>query len=176
MNMISIVVIEFNSLEEINRCISAIKQRCTDVDYEIIVSSNSCYPKIKQDLILQSYPDVLWCFNERNGGFGYGMNQGLKSASGDFLVVMNPDVILKGKISILVDFKYPFAIESSSDVSFINFAPTLYVPSTYCVIAGVFFINSAALTELNVLPNTDIIAKGFSFIALKIIFKVSNSI
>lgn len=104
MNMISIVVIEFNSLEEINRCISAIKQRCTDVDYEIIVSSNSCYPKIKQDLILQSYPDVLWCFNERNGGFGYGMNQGLKSASGDFLVVMNPDVILKGKISILVDF------------------------------------------------------------------------
>lgn len=102
--MISIVVIEYNSLNDIGRCIDAIKQRCADVEYEIIVSSNSCYPRDKQEIILRDMPDVRWCFNEKNGGFGYGMNQGLRIATGDYLVVMNPDVILKGSLQVLVDF------------------------------------------------------------------------
>lgn len=103
-NMISIVVIEYNSLDDIDKCVATIKQRCTGMEYEIIVSSNSCYPKEKQDELVRAMADVRWCFNERNGGFGYGMNQGLKNASGDYLVVMNPDVILKGNLLVLADF------------------------------------------------------------------------
>ena len=102
--MISIVIIEYNSLDDIDRCITTIKQRCADVEYEIIVSSNSCYPRKKQEQILRDTSDVQWCFNKENGGFGYGMNQGLKNATGDYLVVMNPDVILKGNLQVLVDF------------------------------------------------------------------------
>lgn len=102
--MISIVVIEYNSLHDIDKCIAAIKQRCTGIEYEIIVSSNSCYSKERQDEILRAVPDVRWCFNKKNGGFGYGMNQGLKIASGDCLVVMNPDVVLRGNIMDLADF------------------------------------------------------------------------
>lgn len=102
--MISIVIIEYNSLDDIQKCIKSIKQRCSDIDFEIIVSSNSCYPFDKQEEILRELTDVRWCFNERNGGFAYGMNQGLKKAIGDYLVIMNPDVIIKGSLSVLTDF------------------------------------------------------------------------
>ena len=103
-NMISIVIIEYNSLDDIYKCIVNIKQRCTSMGYEIIVSSNSCYHKEKQNEIVRALPDVRWCFNEKNGGFGYGMNQGLMIAKGEYMIVMNPDVRIMGDISILVDF------------------------------------------------------------------------
>ena len=102
--MISIVVIEYNSLDDIDRCITTIRQRCAGMEYEIIVSSNSCYPKEKQDEIVRAMADVRWCFNERNGGFAYGMNRGLEQATGDYLVIMNPDVKLQSSLNRLVTF------------------------------------------------------------------------
>ena len=102
--MISIVIIEYNSLDDINKCVVNIKQRCKAMEHEIIVSSNSCYPKEKQEYCVRTLPDVQWCFNEKNGGFGYGMNQGLKIAKGNYMIVMNPDVRIIGNVSILVDF------------------------------------------------------------------------
>lgn len=102
--MISIVVIEYHSIDDIVKCIEAIKHSSIDSNYEIIVSSNSCYPKEKQDEILKNHQGVSWVFNEKNGGFAYGMNQGLCHAKGDFLVIMNPDVIIEGSLSVLTDF------------------------------------------------------------------------
>ena len=102
--MISVVIIEYNSLDDITKCVETLKQRCLGLQYEIIVSSNSCYSKEKQEIILRNFKDIRWTFNEKNGGFGYGMNQGLKIAQGDYLIVMNPDVHIIVDISILVDF------------------------------------------------------------------------
>lgn len=43
-------------------------------------------------------------FNAENGGFAYAMNQGLKVATGDILVIMNPDVRLKSGIGEMVEY------------------------------------------------------------------------
>ncbi len=102
--MVSIVVIEFNSLDDIKKCVDTVKKNSTDIEYEIIVSSNSCYPIKKQEEIVKDMPDVRWSFNEKNGGFGYGMNQGLKMARGEYLVIMNPDVEIRSSLSVLTDF------------------------------------------------------------------------
>lgn len=102
-NMISIVVIEYHSLEEIKK----IRESFHDeerMEYELIVSSNSMYSKRKQEEILTEYPNTIWTFNERNGGFAYGMNEGLKVAKGDFLIVMNPDVKLKSSLEPMVNY------------------------------------------------------------------------
>ena len=50
--MISVVIIEYNSLDDITKCVETLKQRCLGLQYEIIVSSNSCYSKEKQEIIL----------------------------------------------------------------------------------------------------------------------------
>ncbi len=100
--MISLIVIEYHSLDDIKACIKAVKATCSDT--ELIVSSNSCYSKEKQEEILRAMPEARWSFNEQNGGFAYGMNQGLKIAKGDYLAIMNPDVKLQGSLSVLSRF------------------------------------------------------------------------
>ena len=106
MNMItiSIVIIEYNSLHEVERCVKSVGHTCKDLDYEIIVSSNSCYPKEKQEKIAHSFPKIRWVFNKKNGGFAYGMDEGLKTACGKYLVIMNPDVIIKSGFSDMIKF------------------------------------------------------------------------
>lgn len=102
--MISIVIIEYKSIEEIRICIERIRKFCADIAFELIVSSNSQYPKEQQQQLVSEFPSIIWTFNERNGGFAYGMNQGLALAKGEYLVILNPDVELCESIEPLAHF------------------------------------------------------------------------
>lgn len=102
--MISFIVIEYNSIEEILKCANQICECCRAIDYELIISSNSLYSAEKQKQLEQDFPTAIWSFNERNGGFAYGMNQGLAMAKGEYLVIMNPDVQIFGEITTLASF------------------------------------------------------------------------
>lgn len=101
--MISIIVIEYHSLDEIGRFFYSIKENEKE-EFEVIVSSNSQYTEEEQKHIQTSFPQVRWSFNERNGGFAYGMNEGLKKSKGDVLVVMNPDVKLKSSLEPMIEY------------------------------------------------------------------------
>lgn len=101
--MISIVVIEYHSLEEIGKFLCSIKDNI-EGDYEVIVSSNSLYSEEEQKCVQEYFPKVHWSFNKKNGGFAYGMNEGLKKAQGDVMVVMNPDVKQKSSLKPMVDY------------------------------------------------------------------------
>lgn len=101
--MISIVVIEYHSIEEIKRFITSIDDKLME-EFEIIVSSNSLYDQSEQNKLVKLFPGVKWSFNNRNGGFAYGMNEGLKIAKGDILVVTNPDVKLKVGLDVMMKY------------------------------------------------------------------------
>lgn len=107
--MVSFIVIEYHSIEEIKSFIASFNQTIANLDYELIISSNSQYSKKQQREIIDNFPGIRWAFNEINGGFAYGMNEGLKLAKGDILTVVNPDVKIKTSlepmISYLVDHK-----------------------------------------------------------------------
>lgn len=85
---ISIVIVEYHSLDEIN---SYVKNISSENDIEIIVSSNSLYSDLEKEEILSIYSNCIWQFNEKNGGFAYAMNKGLSIATGDILIISNPD-------------------------------------------------------------------------------------
>lgn len=101
--MISIVVIEYNNLSEIQSFCDSVRDNI-DIDHEIIISSNSQYTKSEQADILSNYSSEKWVFNDKNGGFAYGMNGGLRIAKGDVLIVMNPDVKLKSTLKPMIDY------------------------------------------------------------------------
>lgn len=102
--ILSIVVIEYNSLADIILFTKEVKRKIQGVEYELIVSSNSLYKPLQQEAIQKQYPDIRWSFNERNGGFAYGMNRGLEKATGDFLMIANPDLILKQGLDKAIAF------------------------------------------------------------------------
>lgn len=101
--MISLIVLEYKNLSEIDSFLSSLNVNvCGDI--EIIISSNSLYDKNKQESIVSEYPFVIWCFNSHNGGFAYGMNEGLKIAKGDVLMIMNSDVKVKSSLKPMIDY------------------------------------------------------------------------
>ena len=107
--MLSFVIIEYHSVNEILHCVEALRTQLQD-PYEIIISSNSCYKEQEKAQINTHYDGVRWLFNERNGGFAYAMNEGLKEAKGDYLIIMNPDCILESGLNSMIDFMehHPF--------------------------------------------------------------------
>ena len=100
---ISIVIVEYNSLDELQRCAESL-QNGFSCEVELIASSNSCYSKQKKEEALSLFPQFIWSFNEKNGGFAYAMNQGLKLATGDYLIIANPDCVFMDKLDEMVTF------------------------------------------------------------------------
>jgi len=94
---ISVIILEYKSLEDLAPAIDSIKSGLASFNHEIIISSNSCYEDEKKEALKLSFPDIIWLFNKDNKGFAYGMNQGLKKARGKYMITMNSDVkILSG--------------------------------------------------------------------------------
>lgn len=106
---LSIIIVEYHSLDEIVNCVSSI-QNNIGVSHEIIVSSNSEYSLEEKERILLKYGGVVWLFNSHNGGFAYAMNEGLKIAKGKYLAIMNSDCTITSSLSGMIDFmnKHPF--------------------------------------------------------------------
>lgn len=102
---LSFIIIEYHSLLEIRTSCASIRDfMSSELDYEIIISSNSTYSKGEQGKILAENQEGKWVFNARNGGFAYAMNEGLKVATGDVLIAMNPDVKIKAGLSEMINY------------------------------------------------------------------------
>lgn len=103
---LSFIIVEYHSVEDILACSLSIQEsmKQTTCQFEIIVSSNSLYNSKKQKQLLTTHSLCKWIFNDKNGGFAYAMNQGLKIADGRILVIMNPDVRLKSGIRGMIEY------------------------------------------------------------------------
>lgn len=99
-NHISIIIVSYNCQEEIARCLSSLVSPANEI---IVVDNNSkdnttCYIK-------ENYPEVTLIENKENLGFARGVNLGIRKASGEYLILLNPDTeILNDGIKKLVDF------------------------------------------------------------------------
>ena len=113
---VSFVIIEYHCLEEVRNCINTIREKCTDISCEILVSSNSCYSHENRTRLLSEFFGVKWIFNKKNLGFSKAVNVGISNASGQAIVILNPDVILY-KGSMLYLYKY---LVTQSDVGIIG--------------------------------------------------------
>lgn len=101
---LSIVIVEYFSEEDIEKCTQSIASNL-HIPFEIIVSSNSCYGKDKQKKLSKNANDhVRWIFNSKNGGFAYAMNQGLEVAKGNYMVIMNSDCTINTDLGQMIHF------------------------------------------------------------------------
>lgn len=109
---ISIVIVNYNTHEHLRKCIDSIIENHEIINIEIIVVDNdSSQKEIKE--FPSIYPDVRFLFLENNYGFGFGCNRGVELATGKYILLLNPDIIVT-KNSILGLFNYA---EKSPDVA-----------------------------------------------------------
>lgn len=94
---VSFIIIEYHSIEDVLLCVESIKETTVDLNYEVVISSNSQYNLLKQQELQSKHQEILWCFNSKNGGFAYGMNRGIEKCSGEFVIIQNPDTKLQNE-------------------------------------------------------------------------------
>jgi GT2 family glycosyltransferase/predicted SAM-dependent methyltransferase len=88
--MISIIVPVLNQAELTHECLTAVMENTTD--YEIIVVDNGSDPPFKPPF--SGFNEIMVIRNDENKGFPVAVNQGLREARGDTIVLLNNDVIV----------------------------------------------------------------------------------
>ena len=94
--MLSIVVLNYNNVGFLKKCIKSVLDAQIKIDYELIVVDNDSQDKSKEFLSQLDLAPVKTqiVFNNRNFGYAAGNNQAVKLARGDYIFICNPDIIV----------------------------------------------------------------------------------
>ncbi len=100
---VSIVLVTWNCVDDLRRCLTAIAASNVD-DVEVIVVDNASVDGTREH-VLRAYPDVHLIENDRNLGHSKGVNQGLRAAEGDYVLVLDADAeLMPGALHSLTEF------------------------------------------------------------------------
>ena len=89
---VSVIIVNWNALEELRSCINALLPVCDKLRMEIIVVDNASSDE-SADTITKEFPDVRVQRNDQNLGFGKACNQGVAVSRGTYLLFLNPDTV-----------------------------------------------------------------------------------
>lgn len=112
MNMdVSIIIVNYNTLNLLKNCIRSIILFTYEVEYEIIIVDNNSNDNIS--ILSEEFGPKIICLNlSDNIGFGRACNEGAKVAKGEFLFFLNPDtILLNNAVKILLE-----KLKSSIDI------------------------------------------------------------
>lgn len=90
---ISIIIVTYNSSQFIGGCLDSISGQ-TSKEFEVIIVDNNSTDKTV-DIIMQKLPDVRLISNKENVGFSRAVNHGIECAGGEFILVLNSDIVLR---------------------------------------------------------------------------------
>ncbi|MCJ8153799.1 glycosyltransferase family 2 protein [Chryseobacterium sp. SSA4.19] len=92
---LSIIIVNYNVTKLLISCLLSVRKYITDVSYEVIVIDNASTDSSWKELIPE-FPDVHFISSETNNGFSKANNEAAKAASGDYLLILNPDTEFEG--------------------------------------------------------------------------------
>jgi GT2 family glycosyltransferase len=91
---ISIIIINYNTFDLTSNCIRSIIEFTKEVSYEVILVDNASTECDPQNF-LKEFPGVNLIRSKTNGGFAYGNNLGIGKATGEHILLLNSDTLLK---------------------------------------------------------------------------------
>lgn len=89
---VSIIIVNYNTLEVTNNCISSIFALTNAIDFEVILVDNASTDGSKE--FFENNPNITYIYSNENLGFGKANNLGAHIAKGEFLFLLNSDTIL----------------------------------------------------------------------------------
>ena len=104
MTRISIVIVNYNVKYFIRQCLQSIYKSKISAELEVIVVDNN-----SQDgsvaMIRNEFESVILIHNAENVGFSKANNQGFQKASGEFVLILNPDTIIEeSTLEVCLDY------------------------------------------------------------------------
>ncbi len=103
----SIIILHFSKSRHVCENVESIYKQVADFNFEVIIVDNSCNPQKALMLdSLRKFEGVQTLINPKNLGYIRGNNRGVELAKGEYLLIVNPDIIWPEKdiLQKLVDF------------------------------------------------------------------------
>jgi GT2 family glycosyltransferase len=91
--LVSVVILIWNGGDEVIGCIQHVLNQSYQA-IELIIIDNNSNMSLKNN-IHNSFPDLEMIENEMNVGYAKGMNQGIETAQGEYVLLLNQDVWIK---------------------------------------------------------------------------------
>ncbi len=92
---LSIVIVNWNSLDYVRECIQSIYEHTIGINFEIIVVDNAS-TKGDVDTLKMMFSELIIIKNQKNLGFARANNMGCRQAKGAYVLLLNPDTKLVG--------------------------------------------------------------------------------
>jgi N-acetylglucosaminyl-diphospho-decaprenol L-rhamnosyltransferase len=87
---LSIIIVSYNSRDHLQRCLESLASHPPGVEHEIIVVDNDSRDG-SAPMVASEFPQVRLLRLPRNVGFAAGANRGAREATGEAVVLLNPD-------------------------------------------------------------------------------------
>jgi GT2 family glycosyltransferase len=81
----------------VGNCLRYLQEHPLDIPSEIIVVDNDSRDEIR-DMMSTQFPSVKFILSDRNLGMGGGNNIGIRAANGNYILILNPDIYIKGDV------------------------------------------------------------------------------
>ncbi|KPK38815.1 MAG: hypothetical protein AMJ78_09425 [Omnitrophica WOR_2 bacterium SM23_29] len=101
---LSIVIVNWNTKDYLQKCINSIYENTKGISFEIIVVDNASSDG-SIETVKSIFPSVKLIENSENLGFNAANNQGIKISSARYILLLNPDtIVLSTALSEMVRF------------------------------------------------------------------------
>src|SRR5215210_9556161 len=94
---LSIVIVSFNTRELLRECLQSLRSTVpAAVAHELIVVDSASVDE-SSDMVERMYPSVQLIRREKNEGFPAASNDGVRRASGRYILFLNPDTLVESE-------------------------------------------------------------------------------
>lgn len=94
---LSIIIVNYNVTRLLRNCLNSILQYISNVDYEVIVMDNLS-PDDSWKVLIDEFSNVKFIENTSNEGFAKANNKAAKLATGEYILLLNPDTEFEGNM------------------------------------------------------------------------------
>jgi GT2 family glycosyltransferase len=101
---LSIVVVNYRTLDQLLVCLESLQADARDVRTEIVVVDNDSRDGCGE-ILKRRFPEARLIANTANLGYARAVNQGIRATRGEFVLVMNPDCeVRRGALEALIGY------------------------------------------------------------------------
>lgn len=90
---LSIIIINYKSIDLIRDCLRSVYASKPSVSFEIIIVNNDESSGAQNPLLIE-FPDSQWIDMHYNAGFARANNEGIRQAGAEVVLLLNPDTII----------------------------------------------------------------------------------
>jgi len=95
---ISIIIVNYNTSEYLKNCINSVNQFEKDFELEFIIVDNHSEDRHYLENIKGENIKIIYL--ESNKGFAFANNRGFEASSGEYILILNPDIEFTGSLFV----------------------------------------------------------------------------